>query len=98
MMMMEPAHFSGLRGALSQRRSLAKFTSWRTGGAGDTVYLPADRDDLATFVRQLPSTEPLTVIGLGSNTLVRDGGVRGAVVVLHDPGAALAIADGLIYV
>ena len=39
----------------------------------------------------------MTVLGLGSNTLVRDGGVRGAVVVMHNPGAALAVADGLIY-
>jgi len=98
MMMLEPIHFSGLRGTLSQRKSLAKFTSWRAGGHGDVVYLPADRDDLAAFMRQLPANEPLTVLGLGSNTLVRDGGVRGTVVVLHDPGAALAVADGLIYV
>ena len=46
-------------------------------------------------MRQLPLGEPLTPLGLGSNTLVRDGGVRGTVVILHDPGAALAIADGL---
>ena len=98
MMMLEPLHFIGLRGKLAQKQSLAKYTSWRTGGSGDTVYLPADRDDLAAFVRQLPADESLTAIGLGSNTLVRDGGVRGAVVVLHDPGAVLAIADGLIYV
>src|SRR5438046_7740067 len=90
--------FSGLRGALAQQKSLAKYTSWRTGGCGDTVYLPADRDDLAGFLRQLPPGEPLTALGLGSNTLVRDGGVRGTVVILHDPGAALAIADGLVYV
>ena len=92
------SHFSGLRGALAQQKSLARYTSWRTGGCGDTVYLPADRDDLAAFLRQLPPGEPLTPLGLGSNTLVRDGGVRGTVVVLHDPGAALAIADGLVYV
>ena len=92
------SHFSGLRGTLAQQKSLAKYTSWRTGGCGDTVYLPADRDDLAAFLRQLPPGEPLTPLGLGSNTLVRDGGVRGTVVVLHDPGAALAIADGLVYV
>src|SRR5437763_2843067 len=98
MMMLEPLHFTGLRGKLAQRKSLATFTSWRTGGFGDTVYVPAGRADLATFVRQLPLSEPLTPIGLGSNTLVRDGGVRGTVVVLHDPGAALAVADGLIYV
>ena len=90
--------FSGLRGVLAQQKSLAKYTTWRTGGRGDTVYVPADRDDLAAFLRQLPPGEALTPLGLGSNTLVRDGGVRGTVVILHDPGAVLAIADGLIYV
>ena len=98
MMMHEPHRFSGLRGTLARDASLAKFTSWRAGGAADTLYRPADRDDLARFLRQLPKDAPVTAIGLGSNTLVRDGGVRGAVIVLHDPGAALAVADGLIYV
>jgi hypothetical protein len=46
---------------------------------------------------QLHASEPLLAIGLGSNTLVRDGGVRGTVVVMHNPGAALAVTDGLIY-
>ena len=98
MMMHEPLRFSDLRGTLSRNASLAKFTSWRAGGAAETLYRPADRDDLARFLRQLPKETPVTAIGLGSNTLVRDGGVRGAVIVLHDPGAALAVADGLIYV
>jgi UDP-N-acetylenolpyruvoylglucosamine reductase len=97
MMMNEPLHFTGLRGRLAQRASLARYTSWRAGGAADTLYLPADRDDLAVFLRQLSVFEPLTVLGLGSNTLVRDGGIRGTVIVLHNPGAALAVADGLIY-
>jgi UDP-N-acetylmuramate dehydrogenase len=98
MMMHEPLRFSGLRGTLARNASLAKFTSWRAGGTADTLYRPADRDDLARFLRQLPADTPVTPLGLGSNTLVRDGGVRGAVIVLHDPGAALAVADGLIYV
>jgi UDP-N-acetylmuramate dehydrogenase len=98
MMMLEPLRFSELRGALARNASLAKFTSWRTGGAADVLYRPADRDDLARFVAQLPKDTPITALGLGSNTLVRDGGVCGAVVVMHDPGAALAVADGLIYV
>ncbi|MCC6196196.1 MAG: UDP-N-acetylmuramate dehydrogenase [Burkholderiales bacterium] len=93
----EPLHSSGLRGRLAHDAPLAKYTSWRTGGAADTLYLPADRDDLAAFVRQLPPAEPLTVLGLGSNTLLRDGGVRGAVIVMHNPGAALAVTDGLVY-
>jgi len=89
--------YQGLRGRLMHDASLAKYTSWRAGGTADTLYVPADREDLARFVAQLPANEPLLAIGLGSNTLVRDGGVRGTVVVMHDPGAALALADGLIY-
>lgn len=97
MMMHEPRHFTGLRGKLAHDAPLARYTSWRAGGPADTLYLPADRDDLAAFLRALPADEPLTVLGLGSNTLVRDGGVRGTVVVMHNPGAALAVADGLVY-
>ena len=97
MMMAEPLRFTGLRGHLTHDAPLAKHTSWRAGGAADTLYVPADRDDLARFVAQLPANEPLLAIGLGSNTLVRDGGVRGTVVVMHNPGATLAVADGLIY-
>ncbi len=97
MIMQEPVRFTGLRGRLARHAPLAKHTSWRAGGPADTLYVPADRDDLAAFLRQLPAAEPLTVLGLGSNTLVRDGGVRGTVVVMHNPGAVLAIADGLVY-
>jgi len=97
MIMHEPVRFTGLRGRLARHAPLAKHTSWRAGGPADTLYVPADRDDLAAFLRQLPAAEPLTVLGLGSNTLVRDGGVRGTVVVMHNPGAVLAIADGLVY-
>jgi UDP-N-acetylmuramate dehydrogenase len=97
MMMNEPLHFTGLRGSLTRNASLAKYTSWRAGGPADTLYVPADRDDVAMFLRQWPEALPLTVLGLGSNTLVRDGGVRGAVVIMHNPGAVLAVADGLIY-
>jgi UDP-N-acetylenolpyruvoylglucosamine reductase len=97
MNMSEPVHFTALRGILERDAPLARYTSWRAGGPADLLYRPAGRDDLAAFVRQLPASTPLFVLGLGSNTLVRDGGVRGAVVVLHDPGAALTVADGLIY-
>jgi UDP-N-acetylmuramate dehydrogenase len=97
MMMTEPLQFTGLRGVLSRGEPLARHTSWRCGGKADLAYFPADRDDLAAFVRQLPPEEPLTVIGLGSNVLVRDRGLRGAVVLLHNPGGVLAVADGVIY-
>ncbi len=97
MNMIEPRHFTGLRGTLTFDAPLAPHTSWRAGGAADVAYVPADRDDLAMFLRQLPIFESVTVLGLGSNTLVRDGGVRGAVILLHNPGGALAVADGLLY-
>ncbi|MET0208657.1 MAG: hypothetical protein ABW220_06420 [Burkholderiaceae bacterium] len=70
--MSEPLRFFELRGALARNASLAKYTSWRTGGAAETLYRPADRDDLARFLRQLPADTPVTALGLGSNTLVRD--------------------------
>jgi UDP-N-acetylmuramate dehydrogenase len=97
MMMLEPLTFEGLRGRESRNVALARYTSWRTGGPADLLYLPADRDDLASFVRQTRALGMPTVLGLGSNTLVRDAGVRGAVAVMHNPGGALAIADGLVY-
>ena len=97
MMMHEPPQLIGLRGKLAQRAPLAKYTSWRAGGIAETLYLPADRDDLATFLRQLSVFESVTVLGLGSNVLVRDGGIRGTVIVMHNPGATLAVSDGLIY-
>jgi len=86
-----------LRGRETRAVPLARFTSWRCGGCADRLYIPADRADLAEFVRRLPADEPLTVIGLGSNLLVRDGGVRGSVVVLHAGLSLLELRDGLIY-
>src|SRR5213594_3486678 len=97
MNMVEPRQFAGLRGKLALDAPLAPHTTWSAGGRADAAYVPADRDDLALFLRQLPIFETVTVLGLGSNTLVRDGGVRGAVILLHNPGGVLAVADGLIY-
>jgi len=97
MMMLEPLAFAGLRGALMRDAPLARHTTWRVGGNADLLYAPADRDDLAGFMRGLPAGMPVTLLGLGSNVLVRDAGIRGAVVLMHNPGAALAVADGMIY-
>ena len=83
MNMVEPRHFAGLRGNLTLDAPLARYTSWRAGGCADVAYVPADREDLALFLRQLPIFEAVTVLGLGSNVLVRDGGVRGAVILTH---------------
>ncbi|MEO6929224.1 MAG: UDP-N-acetylmuramate dehydrogenase [Casimicrobiaceae bacterium] len=95
--MADSRHFVELRGKLARNAALARHTSWHAGGPADLLFMPADRDDLANFLRQLPACEPLTVIGLGSNVLVRDGGIRGAVIVMHNPGGMLAVADGMIY-
>jgi UDP-N-acetylmuramate dehydrogenase len=70
-----------LRGKLLSRESLAHYTSWRTGGHAECLYIPADLDDLAFFLKTLPSDLPLTWLGLGSNTLVRDGGLDGVVLI-----------------
>jgi UDP-N-acetylmuramate dehydrogenase len=60
--------------------SMARYTSWRVGGPVDNFYIPTDKDDLSVFLAQLPADEPLMFLGLGSNLLVRDGGIRGTVV------------------
>ncbi len=62
---------------------LSKYTSWHVGGPADLLFTPRDVTDLSSFLRQLPPTMPLLWIGLGSNLLVRDGGVRGAVVSMN---------------
>ncbi|MDD5179935.1 MAG: FAD-binding protein, partial [Gallionellaceae bacterium] len=78
---------------------MRRHTSWRTGGCAERVYRPADLADLAAFLRTLPAQEPLLAVGLGSNLLVRDGGLHGTVLLLHAALNELRIeADGLVYV
>ena len=69
--------------------SMAKHTSWHAGGSADLFFTPRDIMDLASFIRQLPAEVPLLWVGLGSNLLVRDGGIRGAVVSTHGALGAL---------
>jgi len=73
-------HNQELRGELLRVEPMSKHTSWRVGGVADQYYKPADLDDLSYFLKLLPKDEPLFWIGLGSNLLVRDGGIRGTVV------------------
>ena len=68
---------------------MAKHTSWHVGGPADLFFTPRDVMDLAAFLRQLPPEVPLLWIGLGSNLLVRDGGIRGAVISTHGALGAL---------
>jgi UDP-N-acetylmuramate dehydrogenase len=69
-----------VRGALERDVPLAPLTSWRVGGPADWLFEPQDADDLASFLASIPETIPRTVLGLGSNVLVRDGGVEGVVI------------------
>jgi UDP-N-acetylmuramate dehydrogenase len=59
---------------------MSKYTSWHAGGPADVFFTPRDVTDLSSFLRQLPAPAPTLWIGLGSNLLIRDGGVRGAVI------------------
>lgn len=71
---------------------MARHVSWRAGGQAERLYVPADLADLALLLQTLPTDEPVMVIGLGSNLLVRDGGVRGTVVLMHGALNATDIA------
>jgi UDP-N-acetylmuramate dehydrogenase len=78
--MMAAESVSGLRGELTTDEPMSGHTSWRAGGTADRCYRPADLDDLRLFLAGVPDNEPLVWIGLGSNVLVRDGGIRGTVI------------------
>ena len=80
-----------LRGRVAFDASLAPLTWFRVGGPAEALVSPADEDDLADFLARLPPEVPVTVIGLGSNLIVRDGGVEGVVIRLG--GRALAAID-----
>src|SRR5713101_1828111 len=87
------------RGRLLSNQSLAEFTWFRVGGAAQALFVPEDEADLAFFLGALPTEIPVTVIGLGSNLIVRDGGVPGVVVRLGrgfsdvkiEPGSRLRV-------
>lgn len=71
------------RGQLEQNVNLSRYSTWRVGGPATYVYKPADRDDLCEFIRD-PAFAPFTWLGLGSNVLIRDGGIPGTVIFTQD--------------
>ena len=104
----EPVRFAAmntaaLRGTLREGVAMARYVSWRAGGRVERMYQPADLADLAAFVRLLPPDEPVIAVGLGSNLLVRDGGLRGTVILMHgaltelrqEPGGAIYAQAGI---
>lgn len=83
-----------VRGRISRDAPLGGLTWFRVGGPAEVLFRPADVDDLAQFLTCLPEEVPVTVIGVGSNLLVRDGGVPGVVIRLAGPFAGVTV-DGL---
>jgi len=80
-----------LRGRFLYNEPMKKHVSWRAGGVAQRAYIPADLEDLTWLLRSVPPRENIHMVGLGSNLLVRDGGVMGVVIMLHGVLKKLAI-------
>ncbi|MBO6637376.1 MAG: UDP-N-acetylmuramate dehydrogenase [Roseitalea sp.] len=84
-----------LRGRLRANAPMSEITWFRTGGPAALLFQPADADDLAAFLAALPDDVPVLVVGVGSNLLVRDGGIKGVVIRLSAKGfGQIEILDG----
>jgi len=87
-----------LRGELRENEPMAGHVSWRAGGIAARAFFPADLDDLAAFLERTRFDEPMLVVGLGSNLLVRDGGYDGTIIFTHAALGELRVEpDGSIY-
>lgn len=80
-----------VRGTLTERAPFATLTWFRCGGVADMLFEPADRDDLAQFLADLPADVPVLPLGIGSNLIARDGGVPGVTIRLPKAFATIAI-------
>ncbi len=80
------SRLSGLRGRLTPDAGMDKITWFRAGGPAQVLFQPADEEDLSVFLKAVPEEIPLLVVGIGSNLLVRDGGVPGFVIRLSAKG------------
>ena len=76
----------GLRGRITPNAEMEKITWFRAGGSAEALFQPADEEDLAAFLRAVPEEIPIAVVGIGSNLLVREGGIPGFVVRLSAKG------------
>ncbi len=83
-----------VRGKLLLNEPLGPYTWFRVGGAADALFIPADPDDLADFLKALDPAVPVTVLGVGSNVIVRDGGVEGVVIRLAGRAWGQVTAEG----
>ena len=87
-------HLPEVRGRLERDAQLAPFTWFRVGGPADLLFIPEDEDDLAAFLKALDPAVPVLPIGVGSNLLVRDGGVEGVVIRLGRGFSRVEARDG----
>ncbi|WP_347987951.1 UDP-N-acetylmuramate dehydrogenase [Methylomonas sp. AM2-LC] len=83
-----------LKGTLLYNEPLSKYTSWRVGGPASQMYIPEDKADLIAFISSLPTGEQLFWMGMGSNLLVRDGGIRGTVINTRSRLKNMYLLDG----
>jgi UDP-N-acetylmuramate dehydrogenase len=88
------ARLPQLRGRLMSNQPLAELTWFRVGGPAQVLFMPEDEADLAYFLGQLPAEIPVTVVGLGSNLIVRDGGVPGVVIRLGRRFGEVKVEEG----
>src|SRR5712671_6241486 len=88
------AQMPQLRGRLMANQPLAEFTWFRVGGPAQLLFMPEDEQDLSYFLAHLPAEIPVTAIGLGSNLIVRDGGVPGVVIRLGRGFSEVTVVDG----
>ncbi len=79
-------NLEGVRGRITADALMSKLTWFQVGGPADILFQPADEEDLALFLKQLPEDVPVLVVGVGSNLLVRDGGLEGVVIRLSAKG------------
>lgn len=77
---------SGVRGRLAAQVDMSKVTWFRTGGLAELFFQPVDEADLALFLQKTPKDIPLTIVGIGSNLLIRDGGIPGITIRLSAKG------------
>jgi UDP-N-acetylmuramate dehydrogenase len=92
-----------VRGKISIEAPLRETTWFKVGGPAEILFSPADEDDLSDFLKHLPLETPVTVLGLGSNVIVRDGGIEGVVIRLGQPfknisveGAIMTVGAGVV--
>ncbi len=76
---------------------MERYTSWRVGGPADRVLIPDTLEGLLLFLKEVDADEPVMFMGLGSNLLIRDGGIRGTVIVMHQALKALSLDGDYVY-